>query len=103
MSLFDSIKRYVIGAALIGLTGAGISSAANPKLSPELEGIDAQKAADVIIQYKQTPTLAHHAKVMLRGGVVRRTLAGTSHRLAEDASSQANHSGGWLHFAKTEK
>ena len=30
-------------------------------------------------------------------------LAGTSHRLAEDASSQANHSGGWLHFAKTEK
>jgi serine protease AprX len=39
-----------------------------------LEGIDAQKAADVIIQYKQAPTLAHHAKVMLRGGVVRRTL-----------------------------
>jgi hypothetical protein len=32
-----------------------------------------------------------------------RALTGTSHRLAEDASSQANHSGGWLHFAKTEK
>src|ERR1035437_744123 len=26
-------------------------------------------------------------------------LAGTSHRLAEDARSQANRSGGWLHFA----
>jgi hypothetical protein len=30
-------------------------------------------------------------------------LAGTSHRLAEDARSQANRSGERLHFAKTKK
>jgi hypothetical protein len=53
-----------------------------------------------------SPVLAETVtlQVMIAPGAVpgKRELTGTSHRLAEDARSQANRSGGRLHFANAE-
>src|ERR1017187_5489596 len=72
--MLNSYRNRVLKAGIIGLLAAGIGFAAHPKLSPELEGIDAQKQVDVIITFTEAPTFAHHAKILMRGGTVRRSL-----------------------------
>src|ERR1035441_742941 len=72
--ILNSYRNRVLKAGIIGLLAAGIGFAAHPKLSPELEGVDAQRQVDVIITFTQSPTFAHHAKILMRGGTVRRSL-----------------------------
>jgi len=42
--------------------------AKDPKIAPDLEGVDPSSTVDVIIQFAHVPTARHHAMVMSRGG-----------------------------------
>jgi serine protease AprX len=48
---------------------------AGHKLAKDLENVDPQSTVDVIIQYNQAPTAAHHAKIRARGGQHKRDLS----------------------------
>ena len=50
---------------------ASFAFARNPKIAPDLDGIDRAANADVIIQFKHVPTEAHHLKVRQQGGMLR--------------------------------
>ncbi|MBV8831640.1 MAG: hypothetical protein JO108_20720, partial [Acidobacteriaceae bacterium] len=50
-------------------------SAEDPKLSPDLENVDLNSNADVIVQFTTTPGPAHHEKVMSRGGNLKHDLS----------------------------
>ncbi|MBV9764125.1 MAG: S8 family serine peptidase, partial [Acidobacteriaceae bacterium] len=52
-----------------------VAFAANPKLSPDLENVDANSNAAVIVQYTSTPGPAHHEKVTSRGGTLKHDLS----------------------------
>src|SRR5229473_3986908 len=65
--------------ALITLLAAGLSLADGNKhkLSKDLhalKGSNSGATIDVIIQFNQTPTDAHHQKVQNKGGVLKRNL-----------------------------
>src|ERR1039458_1074380 len=72
--MLNGSKLLMLRTTLVGLLAAGLGFAAHPKLSPELEGVDAQKQVDVIVTYRDSPAFSHHAKVLVRGGSVRRSL-----------------------------
>src|ERR1035438_5015169 len=61
-------------AVLIGLSVASSGQANQSKLAPELQGLAPDRTVDVIIQYKQTPTPLHHARVAAVGGLLQRSL-----------------------------
>jgi serine protease AprX len=66
--------------ALVTLLAAGLALANgnHHKLSKELEALkggDGGATVDVIIQFNQTPTAAHHQKVQNKGGILKRTLS----------------------------
>ena len=66
--------------ALVTMLAAALALADgnHHKLSKELEALrggDGGATVDVIIQFTQTPTAAHHQKVQNRGGVLKRTLS----------------------------
>ena len=56
------------------LLGATLAHAASPKLAKELQGRGSSEPVNVIIQFHQTPTAAHHQKVAQRGGTLAREL-----------------------------
>ncbi len=71
--------RRLAFLALITLLAAGLSFADGKKrgLSTDLDALKGGKhgaTVDVIIQFKQTPTNAHHQKVHNKGGVLKRKL-----------------------------
>ncbi len=61
---------------LIMLLVAGLSFAEGKKhkLSRDLEALHNGATIDVIIQFNQTPTTAHHQKVQGKGGVLKTNL-----------------------------
>ena len=63
---------------MIALLAAGLAVAdGSHKLSKDLEALKdghAGSTVDVIIQFNQTPTAAHHQRVQNKGGVLKRTL-----------------------------
>ena len=59
------IRRYGI-ACLLALTSVALAK--HPKLAKDLENNNPDATVDVIVQFKQTPTDAHHAKVHSKGG-----------------------------------
>ncbi len=61
-------------AILITFLIAGICIAGGEKISPDLQNIASDGLADVIIQYHQAPTTAHHQRVAAIGGELRRSL-----------------------------
>ena len=62
-------KSLVSLLAFVGLVYAG-----SPKIAKDLDNIDSEALVDVIVQFKQVPTEAHHNKVTNRGGQLRREL-----------------------------
>src|SRR5712691_7771314 len=63
--------------ALIALLAAGMSLADGNKLSKDLDALKGGHngaTVDVIIQFNQTPTAAHHQKVQSKGGVLKTKL-----------------------------
>jgi serine protease AprX len=64
----------VLTVVWVGLIGLGAAYGAHPKVSPELDGVSGETAVDVIVTFKQIPTFAQHAKILVRGGSVRRSL-----------------------------
>ena len=65
IEMLHSFRNRALNIGILGLLGVGISIAANPKLSAELEGVDGRKPVDVIITFKQAPTFSDHAKVQI--------------------------------------
>src|ERR1035438_5798669 len=61
-------------ALFIGLSIGSSGQANQSKLAPELQGLAPDRTVDVIIQYKQTPTPLHHARVAAVGGQLQRSL-----------------------------
>jgi hypothetical protein len=55
-------------AVLIAVSLSNLSQANDAKLSPELQRVAPEQTVEVIIQYKQAPTAAHHARVLAAGG-----------------------------------
>ena len=53
---------------------AGALFGGNGKLAKELESLDPASNVDVIVQFKQAPTEAHHQKIKQRGGVHKKSL-----------------------------
>src|SRR5689334_10229262 len=66
-------KRAILTVGLMVL-GATTAFAGRNKLSHELRAKDSSEQVDVIVQYSQVPTAAHHKKVSNRGGVLKRDL-----------------------------
>jgi hypothetical protein len=58
----------------MALSTVGLGQAANQKLSPELQGIAPDASVDVIVKYRQAPTLAQHSRIMARGGEFKQSL-----------------------------
>src|SRR5580704_2190956 len=83
------ILVFALGIALSTACWGG-----NARLSAELQGNNVPAALDVIIQYKQTPTVAHDQRVIGRGGAVGRKLnsikAGVYHVPASALGDLAN-------------
>jgi hypothetical protein len=54
---------------------AGLAFAQHPwkKISSEFDNVDPRSKINVIVQFDQTPTEAHHNKIRTRGGILRRT------------------------------
>src|SRR5579884_3001135 len=50
------------------VAAAGLCYGAHPKLAPELGRMEAAGTVDVIVQYRQTPTDEHHARLENLGG-----------------------------------
>src|SRR6266567_8942672 len=70
--------RRIALLALITLLAAGLSLAdGKHKLSKDLDALKGSHSGgtvDVIIQFNQTPTAAHHQKVQNKGGVLKTKL-----------------------------
>ena len=54
---------------------AGLTFGLSPKVAKDLENADPAATIDVIVQFNQTPTAAHHKKVTDRGGALKTGLA----------------------------
>jgi len=61
-------------AGLILALNIGAAYAKHPKLSPYLEGRDANSTVEVIVKYRSAPTEAHHQRVRAHGGTHKATL-----------------------------
>jgi len=59
---------------ITGLVIAGVSQGAEHKLSQELRHLNSDELVDVIVQYHQTPTAAHHKDIASRGGELKHEL-----------------------------
>ena len=66
----NQIKRFAL-AAVIFLLLAGMAFARHPKLAVDLDNMDPNSNVEVIIQFKHSPTEAHHQMVRDRGGALR--------------------------------
>ena len=72
MKLTSGLAALFIGAAL---TLAQSPKPAHDKLGPVLQQLTAKDGnVDVIVQFDQDPTDAHHQKVINRGGTLKNTL-----------------------------
>jgi len=54
------------------ILGANLVFAGSHKISKDLEGNTGSGMVDVIVQFKQLPTAAHHEKVLSRGGTIKK-------------------------------
>jgi serine protease AprX len=68
---FLSLAGLLLLAASLAFAGP---QKHNPKMSDELGRVDQNSTVDVIIQYNQVPTEAHHQKVRNKGGALQREL-----------------------------
>jgi serine protease AprX len=68
---FLSLAGLLLLAASLAFAGP---QKHNPKMADELGVVDQNSTVDVIIQYKQVPTEAHHQKVRNKGGALQREL-----------------------------
>jgi serine protease AprX len=66
------LRVALIAAAFFLLAMPGLAK--HPKIAPDLEGVDPSANVDVIVQYTQTPTARHHAKVLSMGGQLKAQL-----------------------------
>jgi serine protease AprX len=76
LRLYDQFVTWTrfatpILAFAVGIVVSSACWGGDEKLSAELHGNNVPAALDVIIQYKQTPTGAHHQRVIDRGGAVK--------------------------------
>jgi serine protease AprX len=65
--------RTFLTACMLMLT-TNLAFAGQAKISKDLEAKLASGQVDVIVQYSQVPTSAHHQKVISRGGTLKREL-----------------------------
>ena len=56
------------------LAFAELAFAGSPKIAKDLDNIDPEALVNVIVQFKQVPTEAHHKKITDRGGQLKREL-----------------------------
>ena len=68
---FLSLAGLLLLAASLAFAGP---QKHNPKMADELGSVDQNSTVDVIIQYNQVPTEAHHQKVRNKGGALKREL-----------------------------
>ena len=60
---------------LVSLLTLGLLAfAGSPKIAKDLDSIDSEALVDVIVQFRQVPTEAHHNKVINRGGQLKTEL-----------------------------
>src|SRR5205807_7527366 len=83
LSLHDALPICVLMAIVICVLAAGASVADGKKhkLSKDLDALKGGHngaTVDVIIQFNQTPTAAHHKKVQDKGGALKRSEEHTS-------------------------
>ena len=63
-----------VGLLASALIVTSLVFAASPKIATDLEKVDAGGTVDVIVQFGQTPTAAHHRKITSRGGQLKTEL-----------------------------
>jgi serine protease AprX len=68
------MKKAAWLALALTLSGGLLFGQSKSKFSSELQNVDPQANVDVIVQFDQAPTDAHHQKVLSRGGQLRQTL-----------------------------
>jgi hypothetical protein len=56
------------------LTFAMCAAASSKKIAKDLEKVNPETVVEVVIQYNQEPTAAHHQKVIDQGGKLKETL-----------------------------
>lgn len=61
-------------AAIVLAAFAGSPAFAHPKIARDLERANPAATVDVIVQFRQAPTAAHHGKVTTRGGRLKTAL-----------------------------
>jgi serine protease AprX len=59
---------------LLSVCSFSTAYCAGRKLDPDLSGLDSNQAVDVIVQYKSTPTEAHHQHALARSGQLKQCL-----------------------------
>ena len=64
------VPQAVLGAVL----AVGVCYAVGPKVSPEFESVEQEARVDVIVQFRQAPTEAHHSRIAALGGELRHEL-----------------------------
>ena len=67
------MKQFRLVTALL-IAVSAVAMAQPVKVSKYLTRVDPKSTVDVIVQYKQPPTLAHHKKVFALGGTLKREL-----------------------------
>ena len=55
-------------ALLLFVLGLNIANGADDKLDPQLKNITSPENVEVIVQFRNTPTAAHHQRILARGG-----------------------------------
>jgi serine protease AprX len=68
------MRTRPIVITLLTLWTANLGHAASDKLAPELQNLRSEDSVDVIVQYRQVPTEAHHRRILERGGELKHTL-----------------------------
>jgi len=84
------MKKTISYLAMLSFLGAG-AFAQNRKISPDLEQSAPDAVLDVIVQFKQQPTAAHHGRVLRYGGVMKadlRAVRGGAYRLRAAALAE---------------
>lgn len=59
---------------LILMTGALAAFGGHPKVAQDLDNVDPESRVDVIVQYRQAPTVARHQRMRAAGGLRKRSL-----------------------------
>ncbi len=65
----------VLSSIFVLITASAAAFGAHPKVARDLENRKPDSSVDVIIQYLQTPTAAHHRKVTSKGGTHKQDLS----------------------------